>query len=269
MPTIPSSTTLSYMNTGVSSVKPGAIVKTAEGTATAVQGVSSVRPEVNISSLASRLNQAESFSSNTSSGLSRDQLAQKVRGNIEKINYPLTPENKTRMAQEVPQPADAASSASAAAASNYVNNLNGPNPFAGLSREQLSTIANDESGTFTTNEKYAAYRQGYDEEQQWRTKVVAEAMAEYHSTGKLTDFFQSVLDHFKELPDTEKSLYPEDYATDLQEKIDLDFNYFTNMPNGLPGKANVSLANLNSGIGANVQDLVELPDSYPGFPAAK
>ena len=203
--------------------------------APSVQAATAVRPDVQISSLASRLNKAENGSGIADPGLSHDQLGDKVRQNIAAINYPLTEENKARMAREVPVPADASALASAAAANAYVNDLKGPNPFAGLSREQLSTIANDDSGTFTTNERHAAYRQAYDEEQQWRTQAVAQAMAEYHATGKLTDFFQSVLAHFDTLPRAEQSLYPADYATDLQKKIDLDFNYFTNTPGGQGG----------------------------------
>jgi hypothetical protein len=254
-----------YTNVRVSSTNSSAAVTVDDGSPPSVQGVSTVRPDVNISSLANRLSKAENFSAGANSNLSHDQLGEKVQKNIERINYPLTGQNKARMAKDVPEPSDASALASASAASDYVNNLSGPNPFAGLSREQLSMIANDESGTFTTNEKYAAYRQAYDEEQVWRSKAVAEAMEEYHGTGKLTDFFKSALEHFNELPSAEQSLYPKDYATDLQEKIDLDFNYFTNMPHGLPGKADISLANLNS----KVADLIKLPDSFPGFPASK
>ncbi|WP_323034235.1 hypothetical protein [Pararhodobacter sp.] len=49
-------------------------------------------------------------------------------------------------------------------------------------------------------------------------KVAAKAMAEYNSTGKLTNFFSSVLDHFKELPAIEQAQYPQDYASDLGQR---------------------------------------------------
>ena len=62
----------------------------------------------------------------------------------------------------------------------------------------------------------------------------------------MTQFFASALDHFKALPRAEQSLYPSDYADDLQDKVALDFNYFTHMPHGVPGKAKISLANLRS-----------------------
>jgi len=88
----------------------------------------------------------------------------------------------------------------------------------------LSNIIYDDSGTYTVNERHAAWRESYDQEEAWREKVAAQAMAEYNSTGKLTNFFKSVLDHFKELPAIEQAQYPKDYASDLQSKIDLDLN---------------------------------------------
>jgi hypothetical protein len=235
----------------------------------AAYSVSSTRGEVNISSLAERLNRAESVSSAVNAKLSHKELAEKVQKNIERINYPLTPENKSRVAKEVPAPNDSASSTSAKAASDYVNNLSGLNPFCGLSPEQLATIQNDESGTFTTNEKYAAYRQAYDDEQKWRTRIVAKAMEEYHTTGKLTNFFESVLTHYNELPKSEQSLYPEDYELDLRKKIDLDFNYFTHMPNGLRGYAPGSLASLNKESESEISIILDFPKSSPGFPPSR
>ena len=201
---------------------------------------------VSVSSFANRLGRAAAAFDATSGKLSPRQLGDKVRDTIARISYPLTDANLAEKAKEVPEPGDAAALASAAAASAYVADLSGPNPFAGRSRDQLSAIVNDESGTFTTNEKYAAHRQANDEEQAWRSKAVADAMNEYHRSGKLTNFFRSALSHFNELPRAEQSLSPANYAADLQDKIDLDFNYFTHMPNGLPGKADVSLASLRS-----------------------
>jgi hypothetical protein len=221
--------------------------KIAEGRESA-RGIPADGPDVtvSISSFGARLSKATDSFVATSSKLSHDALGDKLRGTIAALNYTLTPENVAAKSKETPIPADAAALASAAAANAYVADLKGPNPFAGLSREQLSAITNDESGTFTTNERYAAHRQANDEEQAWRTRAVAAAMDEYHRTGKLTNFFQSALDHFGELPAAEQALYPKNYAADLQDKVDLDFNYFTHMPNGQPGKADVSLASLRS-----------------------
>ena len=43
----------------------------------------------------------------------------------------------------------------------------------------------------------------------------------------MTNFFTDVLDHFNQLPAIEQAQYPRGYATDLQSKINLDFNYRT------------------------------------------
>jgi len=51
---------------------------------------------------------------------------------------------------------------------------------------------------------------------------------------------QPLLDHFKELPAIEQAQYPKDYASDLQSKIDLDFNYRTHQAEG-KGKDPMSL----------------------------
>ncbi|GGY86795.1 hypothetical protein ACFFTM_16220 [Pseudoduganella plicata] len=200
---------------------------------------------VAISSLAARLSRAEGAAGAQNAGLSHEALGDKVRSNIERITYPLDAQHKAAAARQVPDPADANATASALAANAYIENLRGPNPFAGLSREQLSTIANDTSGTFTINEQRAAYRQAYDEEQQWRTRAVAQAMQEYHETGKLTNFFSAALEHFNGLPRTEQALYPASYAGDLRDKIELDFNYFTHTPGGKSGPADLNLPDLH------------------------
>ncbi|MFZ4878372.1 hypothetical protein ACL9RI_25080 [Janthinobacterium sp. Mn2066] len=210
-----------------------------------------------ISTLAGRLSRAESSTSANIQGLDHQALAAKLNGNIKDINYPLDAAHKEAAARQLPQPNDAASARSAAAATAFIDGR-GPNPFAGLSREQLATITHDDSGTFTVNERRAAYTQAYDEEQAWRTQVVAQAMHEYDTTGKMTDFFKSVLSHFEGLPKLEQALYPEDYASDLQDKIKLDFNYF-NHAAGDGGPTPGSLASMSkAGQDKQAPDLFDL-----------
>lgn len=102
-----------------------------------------------------------------------------------------------------------------------------------MSRDQLSVIAYDESGDFTVNEKKSAWLESYRQERVWRQQVVAQGSAEYSATGKLTDFYTSVLDHYKGLPAVAQSQYLSDYETRLQHWIDLDFNYKTNTAEGI------------------------------------
>ncbi|MCF5469234.1 hypothetical protein GIV70_23380 [Pseudomonas syringae] len=139
--------------------------------------------------------------------------------------------NKARHDAEVPQSNDPDRLERAKNATEFVNG-SGNNPFSGMSRDQLSLIAYDESGDFTVNEKKSAWLESYRQERIWRQQVVAEGSAEYSATGKLTDFYTSVLDHYKELPAIEQSQYPSSYETRLQGWIDQDFNYKTHTSEG-------------------------------------
>ncbi len=139
--------------------------------------------------------------------------------------------NKKANDAEVPDTQDPGLLARAENATQFVNG-NGKNPFAGMSSDQLSLIIYDESGSFTTNERRAALSESFDQESAWRQKVVANAMAEYNGTGKLTKFFTAALEHYKDLPAIEQAQYPNSYEAKLQGWIALDFNYKTHTAEG-------------------------------------
>lgn len=223
---------------------------------------------VSISTLAGRLSAAEAATAESIKGMDHRTLGAKAQGNITHILYPLEAAHLAAAAAEVPQPNDAESQRSADAATAFVGKKGAANPFAGLSREQLSTITHDESGTFTINERRAAFTQAYNEEQAWRAQVIAKSIKEYEETGKLTEFFKDSLAHFMDLPKMEQALYPADYASGLSDKIKLDFNYFTHSAGNAPPSA-VSLANLNKGSSASsgsnhIAALLQFPAQYQG-----
>ncbi len=221
-------------------------------------GVAATSGEATISTLAGRLSRAASAAAQSSDGLDYKALRAKAEANLATINYPFEGEAKALAAKQEPVPNDAAAAKSAATATAYLNGR-AANPFAGMSREQLATISNDDSGTFTVNERRAAARQAHTDEEVWRTQVVAKAMREYNETGKLTDFFKDALSHFMELPKQEQVLYPENYAGDLRDKIKLDFNYFTHSAGNAAPSAG-SLANLNKNGGqADIAELLRFP----------
>lgn len=198
-----------------------------------------------ISTLAQQLAASASRAEERDRTLTRSELADKAKNILNQIVGEAYYASKARHDSEVPKTDDPELLDRARQATAFVNDAargghSTKNPFAGLSREQLSNIIYDESGTYTVNERHAAWRESYDQEEAWREKVAAQAMAEYNSTGKLTQFFKSVLDHFKELPAIEQVQYPKDYASDLQSKIDLDFNYRTHQAEG-KGKDPMSL----------------------------
>jgi hypothetical protein len=211
-------------------------------------------------STGSTISVAASAADQSTNGLDYKALKAKAESNLATINYPFEGEPKALAAKQKPEPNDAAAAKSADAASAYLNGM-AANPFAGMSREQLATISNDESGTFTVNERRAAARQTHSEEEAWRIQVAAKATREYEETGKLTDFFKDALSHFMELPKQEQVLYPENYAEDLRGKIKLNFNYFTHSAgNSAPSAA--SLANLNKNRSAtDVMALLKFPAS--------
>jgi hypothetical protein len=90
-----------------------------------------------------------------------------------------------------------------------------PNPFRGLSREDMVLIAYDESDTFTVNERYAAFQGAYQLEQNFR-----EAHCRRGSEGAFNQHpflcYAELLTHYRSLPLIEQAQYPEDYEARLE-----------------------------------------------------
>jgi hypothetical protein len=216
-----------------------------------------------ISTLARQLSGSAARAEERDSALSRSQLADKAKVALDQILGDTYSANKVKHDSEVPNTDDPALLARAKQATAYVNSaasLSGSekNPFAGLSNEQLTNIIYDDNGTYTVNERRAAYYESYQREEAWREKVCAQAMDEYNGTGKLTNFFKSVLDHYKGLPAIEQAQYPNDYASDLESKISRDFNYRTHQAEG-NGKAPMSLIEML--LGKNLKQNNEFPQN--------
>jgi hypothetical protein len=189
-----------------------------------------------ISTLASQLAASASRAEERDSSLSRSELGEKAKRLLNQISGESYRINKEKYDSETPKTDDPALLARAKQATEFVNRTsnqgNQKNPFAGLSREQLSNIIYDDSGTFTVNERRAAWMEASAQEAEWRSRVVAQGVEEYNRSGKMTGFFSSVLEHFKSLPVIEQAQYPNDYASDLESKIASDFNYKTNQAEG-------------------------------------
>ena len=200
--------------------------KTGATTSTGSTGTSST-----VSNLARQLSEAAVRAETRDTSLSHKELGQKATALLNQITGDSYFANKAQHNAEVPNTDDPELLARAKQATSFVNG-SGSNPFKGMSRDQLALITYDDSGTFTTNERRAAWEEAYSQEEAWRQKAVAKAMDEYNRTGKLTNFFSEVLEHYKSLPAIEQAQYPEDYAADLQQKIDLDFNYMTHRAEG-------------------------------------
>ncbi|WP_312687510.1 hypothetical protein [Kosakonia sp.] len=192
---------------------------------------SQVKNAVVLSSLAQQLSDSASRADTGYAGLNRKALAAKAAARLQEISGPAWDASRARHDADVPDSTDPERLARAEAATQFVHQ-NGKNPFAGLSRDKLALITYDDSGLYTINERRAALKETADQEYAWRKEVVAKAMAEYSRSGKLTDFFSEVLEHYQSLPAIEQAQYPDDYAAKLQQWIDLDYNYFTDTVEG-------------------------------------
>lgn len=187
--------------------------------------------ETSVSSLASQLAASAAYSAEKNKALSTSDLSDKANKLVGQITGPDFEQWKIRNDREIPKATDAASIDRAKAATAFVNGRfkdnvgSEPNPFAGLSAEQLATIAYDESGTFTVNERRAAWHESYRLEEGWRIQTIAKMNQEYATTGKLTNFFKDALEHYEQLPLMEQVQYPKNYVNDLKHKIKRDFNY--------------------------------------------
>jgi hypothetical protein len=184
-----------------------------------------------LSSLSLQLSESAAREAARDSSLSRKELGAKASELLSKISGDGYFINKKANDAEVPDTQDPVLLARADNATQFVNG-SGKNPFAGMSSDQLSLIIYDESGSFTTNERRAAWSESSDQEYAWRQKVVANSIAEYNETGKLTKFFTAALEHYKDLPAIEQAQYPNSYEAKLQGWIALDFNYKTHTVEG-------------------------------------
>ncbi|WP_181919457.1 hypothetical protein [Alkalilimnicola ehrlichii] len=178
---------------------------------------------VQLSPLAQQLSEAAQRSAERDSTLSHRALGEQGESLLNQIHGNHYHTNKARHDSEVPNTDGPALLERARQATEFVNSANTdaetPNPFAGLSREQLSLIIYDDSGTFTVNERRAAHHEAYRQEQAWKRAVVDKAMDEYNRTGKMTNFYTEVLAHYESLPPIEQAQLPANYKADLQMRI--------------------------------------------------
>ena len=91
----------------------------------------------------------------------------------------------------------------------------GKNPFAGLPPDQLRLIMYDESGSFTINERSAAFDEEYSQDQIWKRAINQRYVDEYNETGKSTQTLFMLLEHYNALPPIEKAQYPANYVDNL------------------------------------------------------
>jgi len=91
-------------------------------------------------------------------------------------------------------------------ATDFINGT-GSNPFRGLSRDQLSLITYDESGSFTVNERRAASWEADAQHQDWARYIIDKMDAERQRTGRSDDALLETIHYYDSLPRIEVAGY--------------------------------------------------------------
>ncbi|WP_039790001.1 hypothetical protein [Herbaspirillum huttiense] len=114
------------------------------------------------------------------------------------------------------------------------------NPFTGLSRAELSAIVYDESGAYTTNERYAAANQRTALDQKYWAPVFQRAL----ESGDWKPVITAALVFYASLSALEQTAYPDNYAQLLQQYLDLYQLQSPSSPNALPPQQQADLARM-------------------------
>jgi len=229
-----STATITVLGVGRKAVPPEDIKVSGSGSST-----------LSISTLARQLADSATRAEERDRTLSYKELAAKATSIIDQIVGDSYFRNKAQHDSEIPNTDDPELLARAKQATAFVDSSihqrhDVKNPFAGLSNEQLSLIAYDDSGPYTINERYAAYLESYAREEAWRQKVCGvQSLAEYENTGRHTNLFKECIEHFKGLPRIEQVQYPEDYVSSTTSRMNNEVDgrpYFANHGKGKDDK---------------------------------
>jgi hypothetical protein len=158
--------------------------------------------------------------------LSRKQLGELAGKLNEQISGDSYYANKAKHDSEVPDTSDPKLLARAKAATDFVSGMikgdpTVKNPFTGLSRDQLTLIKYDDSGSYTVNERRAAMYGANALREEWAKKVCDMAMEEYKHTGvaQSPKVLAEMLSEYRSLPRIEQAQHPEGYEAGLQSKL--------------------------------------------------
>lgn len=192
---------------------------------------SSSKPSSQLSTLAQQLSDSALRAEERDASLDRKALGQKADALLSQITGQGYHNNRARYDAEVPNTDNPELLERAKQATSFVNGR-GSNPFSGLSQDQLALVIYDDSGTFTANERRAAWQEEYSQETTRRLAVIARGKMEYEQTGKMTEFFKEVLGNYNDLPPIMQAQYPDFYAPRLEHLIEMDFNFMTHRAEG-------------------------------------
>lgn len=89
---------------------------------------------------------------------------------------------------------------------------NAANPYAGASREMLTSIMYDESGRYTASERYAATSEQQKQDFTYFSGLSASASI----TSDYREYYKGVLDYYDALSPVEASVYPKGYREQVE-----------------------------------------------------
>lgn len=170
-----------------------------------------------ISILARQLSESAARAELRDGQLDRRQLGMEAERLLSQILGDIYQAEKVSHNQEVPETDNPELLDRAKKATEYVvrsdqHDRNVVNPFVGLSRELLNLIVYDDKGSYTINERRAAWYGVNNIEARWNRRLMHESDIESAlKNGRTPNFYAEVVAHYKSLPLIEQAQYPEDY----------------------------------------------------------
>lgn len=179
-----------------------------------------------VSTLAQQISDAASRAAARDAKLGWNELASAAQTIVDRIVGSTYQSNQARNDAEVPGTDDPAARARAKQATDFLHSK-AANPFAGMPREQLVLIAYDEGGSFTLNERAAAWSEASQQESAWRKQIDSKSMESFHRTGNSNaqGVGRELLDHYKSLSPIERAQYPRSYEVQLQVMAESSSRY--------------------------------------------
>lgn len=202
----------------------GAVVRLAPPVSVSAAGssvdevVSIVEPAAEkLSSLAKDLSEAAQRAAVRDGAMSRNELAKLAAAIKERIIGESYDFSREVYDAEVPDSDDLERLERARQATDYLH-AKAPNPFAGMSQEQLSLIVYDEGGAFTVNERRAAWLESNRQSCEW-TSVVGEKLWNVRQRpGETAEVLKEILEYYRSLPPIMEAQYG-NYETSISSRI--------------------------------------------------
>ncbi|MDF0730679.1 hypothetical protein P0Y43_08035 [Pseudomonas entomophila] len=165
-----------------------------------------VEPVEQLSSLAKALSDAAQRAAVRDGAMSRGELAKLAMSIRDRINGGSYAFSREVYDAQIPESDDLERLERARQATDFLH-ARAPNPFAGMSQEQLSLIAYDEGGVFTVNERRAALLESNRQDNEWASMISEKMWNEHQRTGKTVEGLKEILQYYRSLPPIMEAQY--------------------------------------------------------------